>query len=434
LRNPKIGYKLEKTIYQQIEEIPEEWDFTKISDIGKIIGGGTPDTKKEHYWKEGNISWFTPQELTGLKSIFVTDSERKITKKGVSESSAKELPKGTLLITTRATIGNCAINEDVVCTNQGFQNVSCKNNYDVKFLMYSIKYNKRRLMQYAQGTTFLEINKTNLGVVRIPCPHNPDESKKIGEYLYNIDLLIQKQDELIEQIQNLKRFQMNMLFTKGIGHKDFEDVKLNNLSQTKTSSIPSEWSLERIDSIAQCDPEYIKDEGNIDSEIKYVDIGSIKEYTIVNAQTIPFNIRPSRAQKIIKKDDVIISTVRPYLKAFARICEESKNLVCSTGFTVIRPKNNIDSKLIFFYSQSHSFLSRLIRLMQGSNYPAVTTGMIESSLIPYPKDPKEREKIVSILSNLDEWIKKETQQMEHLNQIKTGLMQQLLTGQKRVEI
>ena len=179
LPKPKSGYKWKKTIYQQHEEIPKDWDFVSISETGKIIGGGTPDTTKLEYWEDGNISWYTPEELTKLESNFVKDSKRKITQKGLDQSSAKILQKGTILITTRATIGNCVINEKKTATNQGFQNLIVNKNHNNKFLMYSLRFNKRRLRQYSQGTTFLEINKTNFGIIIIPCPKDIREENRL---------------------------------------------------------------------------------------------------------------------------------------------------------------------------------------------------------------------------------------------------------------
>ena len=84
--NARQGYMLVKTIYQRYEEIPEDWNFKKISEIGKIVGGGTPDTKNEEYWN-GDVSWLVPQELTGLAGNYIEKSERTITKKGLEERS-----------------------------------------------------------------------------------------------------------------------------------------------------------------------------------------------------------------------------------------------------------------------------------------------------------------------------------------------------------
>lgn len=194
MNKPKPGHKLVETIFHQFEEIPNDWDFIKISEFGKIVGGGTPSTEIPEYWVGGDITWYAPEELTKLKSNFITDSEKKITQEGLENSSAKPLPKGTLLVTTRATIGNCAITTaKTSTTNQGFQNVICTDDHSALFLLFSIRHNTRRLLQYAQGTTFLEINKTNFGNIRIPCPNNPDEEIKIAKILVDAYSFIEKE-------------------------------------------------------------------------------------------------------------------------------------------------------------------------------------------------------------------------------------------------
>ncbi len=148
---------------------------------------------------------------------------------------------------------------------------------------------------------------------------------------------------------------------------------------------------------------------------------------IVDSKKIPFNERPSRAQKIVKENDVLISTVRPYLKAFALVEKNDGSLVCSTGFALIRTKNEVDSKWVFYNSQAHYFNTELIRHMQGSNYPAVTNKIVGNVLIPYTDSEKEREKIVSILSNIDSLIKKQKKIIEQTDLLKKGQMQKFFT-------
>ena len=213
LPKPKSGYKWEPTIYQQYEEIPKDWDFVSKTETGKIIGGGTPDTTNLEYWENGDIPWFTPTELTKIESNFVKDSKRKITQKGLDESGTNLIPENNILITTRATIGNCVINEKKTATNQGFQNLIVNKNHNNKFLMYSLRFNKRRLRQYSQGTTFLEINKTNFGKIKIPCPKDIREEAKIASILLNLDLLIQQEKQYKEKLEKIKRGLMQQLLT-----------------------------------------------------------------------------------------------------------------------------------------------------------------------------------------------------------------------------
>lgn len=110
------GYKM-----TEVGIIPEDWQVKQICDVAEICGGGTPSTTEKSFWG-GDINWFTPAEIND-SVVFVTESERKITKEGLKQSSAKLLPVGSILLTTRATIGTRAISKGIVSTNQGFQSL-----------------------------------------------------------------------------------------------------------------------------------------------------------------------------------------------------------------------------------------------------------------------------------------------------------------------
>src|SRR5690554_2138020 len=114
-----------KMVYnQELEkEIPEGWEVLTIGDIFKISGGGTPKTEVEEYWKDGDILWYSPTDLTKSKSIHSYDTDKKITNEGLKNSSAKLLPIGSILMTSRATIGKVCFNEIESSTNQGFINI-----------------------------------------------------------------------------------------------------------------------------------------------------------------------------------------------------------------------------------------------------------------------------------------------------------------------
>jgi type I restriction enzyme S subunit len=116
VQTPKHGYKFIKSFFGRFEEIPDEWHFKQLSETGKIIGGGTPDSVNKEYWN-GEILWAVPTDITKLKGNFIEITEKRITQKGLKNSSARLLPIGSVLITSRATIGSCAINTIPMATN-----------------------------------------------------------------------------------------------------------------------------------------------------------------------------------------------------------------------------------------------------------------------------------------------------------------------------
>ena len=192
------------------QKIPEGWSVKKISDLGTTVSGGTPDTNNLEYW-DGDVLWVTPSEVSALSNRFIWDTERKITEKGLKQSSTKLLPVNSLIICTRATIGDCCINKKPICTNQGFKNIIVTGN-NVDFLYYLISKNKHELIRKACGSTFLEISKKDIDNLKFPIPPLP-EQEKIAEILGTWDEAIEKLSSLIEQKKLLKKGLMQKLLT-----------------------------------------------------------------------------------------------------------------------------------------------------------------------------------------------------------------------------
>ncbi len=195
---------------QNNQKIPEGWSVKKISDLGTTVSGGTPDTNNPEYW-DGDVLWVTPSEVSALSNRFIWDTERKITEKGLKQSSAKLLPVNSLIICTRATIGDCCINKKPICTNQGFKNIIVTGN-NVDFLYYLISKNKHELIRKACGSTFLEISKKDIDNLKFPIPPL-HEQEKIAEILGTWDEAIEKLTSLIEQKKLLKKGLMQKLLT-----------------------------------------------------------------------------------------------------------------------------------------------------------------------------------------------------------------------------
>lgn len=133
--------------------MPDGWQDLTLAEIATVAGGGTPSRREPAYWN-GDIPWATPTDVTGLSGRAISETGAMITEVGLTSSSARLLPPDSLLMTTRATIGACAINRVPMATNQGFQNLVPKRSTGVDFLCYLIQHHKRRLKRLAAGSTF----------------------------------------------------------------------------------------------------------------------------------------------------------------------------------------------------------------------------------------------------------------------------------------
>ena len=179
----------------------ENWHEKYIKDVADVIGGGTPDTTKLEYWN-GNIQWFTPTEIGHNK--YVNKSKRTITEKGLKNSSAKLLPPKTILLTSRATIGECSIIEKECATNQGFQSLVPNSLINNEFCYYLINTKKKELLRKASGSTFLEISNSEIKQIKCKFP-SLLEQQKIADFLFLVDRRIEKQRQLVESLKKYKR-------------------------------------------------------------------------------------------------------------------------------------------------------------------------------------------------------------------------------------
>ena len=174
-----------------------------LGDCCEIISGSTPSRLINEYWN-GDINWFTPKDLSGIKSKYVTTSPEKITQSGIDSCSAKLLPPKSLLLSSRAPIGHIAISTIEACTNQGFKSLIPNEGVNVEYLFYAIKKIVPQLQDLGNGATFKEISKATLSRVTIPLPSLP-EQQKIASILDAADNLRQKDQQLIEKYTALSQ-------------------------------------------------------------------------------------------------------------------------------------------------------------------------------------------------------------------------------------
>lgn len=189
-------------------EFSGEWETKSINDLADVIGGGTPDTTVKSYW-DGEIQWFTPSEIG--KNKFVDASLRTITEDGLNNSSAKLLPPNTILLSSRATIGECSLSLRECATNQGFQSLVSKK-CNVDFLYYLIQTKKKDLIRKSCGSTFLEISANEVRKIQVSVPSDV-EQQKIAGLLSLIDKCIATQNKIIEKLQSLIKGLVDELMT-----------------------------------------------------------------------------------------------------------------------------------------------------------------------------------------------------------------------------
>ena len=220
-------------------EFSGEWNKYTINDLATVVGGGTPDTTVKSYWG-GDIQWFTPSEIG--KNKYVDFSKRTITRDGLDNSSAKLLPLHTILLSSRATVGECSIASNECTTNQGFQSLIAKQ-CNIDFLYYLIQTKKKDLIRNACGSTFLEISANEIRKIKVAVPVQ-NEQEQIAKLLSLIDERIATQNKIIEDLKLLRDAISDAMFCspkqsaprkriKGF-YTDWQKVHLNDICSRVT--------------------------------------------------------------------------------------------------------------------------------------------------------------------------------------------------------
>ncbi|TWV84628.1 restriction endonuclease subunit S [Moraxella sp. VT-16-12] len=175
--------------------IPENWVWVRLGEIGQIIGGGTPKTTHSEYWNDGSIPWITPADMRSLTSRYIEKGARNITQKGLESSSARLLPKGSVLFSSRAPIGYVAIAKAEMATNQGFKSIVPFQEAMNEYLYYVLLAFKSEIEKLGTGTTFKEVSGAVVGNVAIPLPPLAEQARIVAK----LDALLAETDALKAQ-------------------------------------------------------------------------------------------------------------------------------------------------------------------------------------------------------------------------------------------
>ena len=381
------------------------WKTVKLGEITEIIKGGTPSRNVEKYFR-GNIAWAIPSDITALDSLlYIDDTETHITEEALSNSAARLLPVGTVLLTSRATIGETAIATVPMATNQGFANFICKEKLLNVFLAYYLRYIREKLNDLASGSTFKEVTKGTL--LNIEIPFLPiDEQNAIAEALSDVDGLLNALEALIAKKRAIKQAVMQQLLT----------------GKTRLPGFSGAWTEKPLSDFAAITM------GQSPSSIFYNSRGEglpliQGNADIENLHTIE-RVWTTQGNKRCNSGDLIL-TVRAPVGAVAIA---SKNAFIGRGVCSLKPVG--DSRFLFqvlVYVED-----RWQTFEQGSTFTAANSEQVGQFHLCIPDDENEQRAIAIVLSDMDAEIAALEQRRDKTRAIKQGMMQQLLTGRVRL--
>ncbi|OPY65913.1 MAG: Type-1 restriction enzyme EcoKI specificity protein [Syntrophorhabdus sp. PtaU1.Bin050] len=198
--------KMKPSGVEWLGDVPEHWEVTRLKNAFHVYNGSTPESSKEEFW-DGDITWYTPEDLGNNARKNILDSRRKITQSGYANIGATIVPKSSIIISTRAPIGHIAITDVPACTNQGCRSLVPKKNVWSDFHYYYLLTSKNNLNAIGKGTTFIELGNQGLEGYLVPLPPLP-EQQAIADFLDKetgkIDALIAKVEKAIEKLKEYR--------------------------------------------------------------------------------------------------------------------------------------------------------------------------------------------------------------------------------------
>ena len=383
----------------------DPWEQRKLGDVADIVGGGTPSTNNPNYW-DGDIDWYAPAEIAG--QIYFDSSQRKITEQGYENSSAKMLPPGTVLFTSRAGIGKTAILSKKGCTNQGFQSIVPHNDELDSYFVFS---RTDELKQYGElvgaGSTFVEVSGKQMAAMNLKMPTTIEEQQTIGRFFKRLDTLITLHQRKYEKLVNIKKSMLNKMFPQNgasvpeIRFKDFTDP----------------WEQRKLE-------EYLKVSGQKNFEGIYTkeDVLSVSgDFGIVNQ--IEFQGRSFAGASVanygvVETGDIVYTKSPLKSNPYGIIkANKGKNGIVSTLYAVYKPKQSANPEFVQIYfeqdARMNNYMHPLVNKGAKNDMKVSAENALKGQIV-FP-DIKEQRTISEFFRNLDTLIT--LHQREHIKSI-----------------
>lgn len=415
-----------------IGEIPEKWKYRRLKNIiyGKITDGPhiTPEFTNEGYpflsvdgIQDGELSFDDCRFIRGNNYI---------------EFSKKAKPNfNDILIGKAASVGKIArvkVNFDFAIWSPLALIKLNKNVVVPEFAEYLLKssYIQFQIEKLSTYNTQKNISMDDLPKIEFFIPE-PEEQELIACFIDNkltkLEFLLSNLQKMIELLKEKRQAIITHAVTKGLD----PNVPMKDSGVEWVGEIPEHWNTVQSKWLMSCNDEVIPENSSSGLELTYVEISDV-DFTkgITNSELMKFEDAPSRARRKVRDGDIIISTVRTYLKAIAEIKNPDNNLVVSTGFAVLRPRKVLQSFAKYALSASY-FIEKVISESFGVSYPAITADRLVSIKLAVP-DIKTQEEIADFLDNqtmkIDSLVKKQGEMIDLLNEYHSTLISAAVTG------
>ena len=416
-----------------IGKVPTDWKTLRIKNVASIVNGSTPSSSVEEYW-DGDIIWVTPGDFNKFDKI-IDDSESKITEAGYKSCGTSMVPVGSVVITTRAPIGNVLIAGKELCTNQGCKTL-VPNRVESRFLYYIISISSIELNILGQGTTFLELSKESLGTFKLPLPKY-DEQLTIANYLddqtQKIDRLIANKKAQAEKLKELRQIEINYAVTKGLNpNAEMKDSGIEWLGK-----IPKHWTTKRMKDVASVrgrigfrgyTVDDIVDEGALVIGAKH--INSSNQLNFDDPEYISWEKYYESPEIMVEVGDVLI-VQRGSVGKFALVEKEIGPATINPSMILLRLNTRIHPQFLFWYLLGEHMFNIIKTIVSSTAVPMISqmqAGVFRIILPPKKEQIEIANYLMERTAAIDQLIKNIEAQIEKLQEVRKIKIYEAVTG------
>ncbi|TVZ13954.1 restriction endonuclease subunit S [Maribacter sp. MAR_2009_72] len=409
------------------ENLPSDWKYDNIKNIGEVVTGNTPKSNNTEFYCDKGVLWASPADLG--KGKYINKTNKQLSKLGFD--TTRKLPPLSIMITCiGSTIGKIGMTNSWMSTNQQINSIICNESNFAEFYYYVMGYMAKYIKSLAGTQAVPLLNKSDFSGINVPVPPLP-EQQKIAEILSTVDAKIEIINQQIGETQELKKGLMQRLLTKGIGHTEFKDSPLGKIPKSwGNMKLKDECEKLNVGFVGTCEKFYCKkEEGVLMLRTGNLSNGKIK-YNNLKYVTTEFHEKNKKSQ--IFEGDLLVA--RHGSSGQAVLVPENFEESNCLNIIVIRPiKETLNPQFLKYQFNSAVIKKQVRKKTAGSTQGVVNTKEIASLNILLPAY-SEQNKIAAILNSVDGKLNILTEKKNNYQELKTGLMQQLLTGKVRVKL
>lgn len=411
-----------------IGNIPIDWEVKELNDVAIITMGQSPGSEN-----------YNDEEI-GLPLIQGNADciNRKTSPRVWTSEITKTCEVGDIIMTVRAPAGSISKSIHRSCIGRGVCAIRYKYNTD--YLYHYLVKSELHWDKLAQGTTFTAINSRDVNTFNIAVPKNIKDQEKIAQILSNVDMNIEKTEQAIAKYKQVKKGLMDDLLTGKVRIKDGKRFRETNFKYVKgIGKIPWDWEVGNIRDLAKVLPGYaFSSEDSCECGVRWLKIANVSFNQIIwdTESYLPKNFEEIYSQYILKKGDIVLAMTRPIINRKLKLSifkEDDGRALLNQRVAKIEVFDEKYRYFIYNFLQFDYSINQMELKILGTDPPNISGNDIEGVIIPVP-EKEEMNDIGNVIIRQDRLIEKEEEYLEKLKKLKSGLMEDLLTGKVRVNI